>query len=102
MRAPGDASKASGSWCVESGLQRGLCRAAVARARLHAGARPGDRDDSTLAAIATVGISPAEACNASGPFNMLRNLGGAIGTSTLEAFVTKREDCHSIIINADV
>jgi hypothetical protein len=30
---------------------------------------------------------------------MLRNLGGAIGTSTLEAFVTKREDCHSIIIN---
>ena len=44
-----------------------------------------------LAAIAMVGISSAEAGSASGLFNMLRNLGGAIGTSALETFFTKRE-----------
>jgi DHA2 family multidrug resistance protein len=49
-----------------------------------------------------VGISPTEAGSASGLFNMLRNLGGAIGTSALETFFTKREDYHSFIINANV
>jgi DHA2 family multidrug resistance protein len=55
-----------------------------------------------LSAIAMVGISPAEAGGASGLFNMLRNLGGAIGTSALETFFTKREQYHSFIINSDV
>jgi DHA2 family multidrug resistance protein len=55
-----------------------------------------------LSAIAMVGISSAEAGSASGLFNMLRNLGGAIGTSALETFFTKREQFHSFIINADV
>jgi len=55
-----------------------------------------------LSAIAMVGISPAEAGGASGLFNMLRNLGGAIGTSMLETFFTKREQYHSFIINSDV
>jgi DHA2 family multidrug resistance protein len=55
-----------------------------------------------LAAIAMIGISPAQAGSASGLFNMLRNLGGAIGTSALETFFTKREQYHSFIINADV
>jgi DHA2 family multidrug resistance protein len=55
-----------------------------------------------LAAIAMVGISPAQAGSASGLFNMLRNLGGAIGTSVLETFFTKREQYHSFIINANV
>jgi DHA2 family multidrug resistance protein len=55
-----------------------------------------------LSAIAMVGISPAEAGGASGLFNMLRNLGGAIGTSVLETFFTKREQFHSFIINSDV
>jgi DHA2 family multidrug resistance protein len=55
-----------------------------------------------LAAIAMVGISPAEAGGASGLFNMLRNHGGAIGTSALESFFTKREQYHSFIIDADV
>jgi DHA2 family multidrug resistance protein len=55
-----------------------------------------------LAAIAMVGISPAEAGSASGLVNMLRNLGGAIGTSALETFFTKREQYHSFIINANV
>src|SRR6202162_5028044 len=55
-----------------------------------------------LAAIAVVGISPAEAGSASGLFNILGNLGGAIGTSALETFFTKREQYHSFIINAKV
>jgi DHA2 family multidrug resistance protein len=55
-----------------------------------------------LAAIAMVGISPSEAGAASGLFNMLRNLGGAIGTSALETFFTRREHYHSFIINAGV
>ncbi len=55
-----------------------------------------------LSAITMVGITAAEAGGASGLFNMLRNLGGAIGTSALETFFTKREQYHSFIINAHV
>jgi MFS transporter, DHA2 family, multidrug resistance protein len=55
-----------------------------------------------LSAIAMVGITPVEAAGASGLFNMLRNLGGAIGTSALETFFTKREQFHSFVINSDV
>jgi MFS transporter, DHA2 family, multidrug resistance protein len=55
-----------------------------------------------LSAIAMVGIGAVEAGAASGLFNMLRNLGGAIGTAALETFFTKREQYHSFIINADV
>jgi DHA2 family multidrug resistance protein len=53
-----------------------------------------------LSAIAMVGISQNEAGGASGLFNMLRNLGGAIGTAAIETFFTKREQYHSFIINA--
>ena len=53
-----------------------------------------------LSAIAMVGIAPDEAGAASGLFNMLRNLGGAIGTAAIETFFTKREQYHSFIINA--
>jgi DHA2 family multidrug resistance protein len=49
-----------------------------------------------------VGISPTEAGGASGLFNMLRNLGGAVGTSALGTFFTKREQYHSFIINSNV
>jgi DHA2 family multidrug resistance protein len=55
-----------------------------------------------LSAIAMVGLAPNEAGGASGLFNMLRNLGGAIGTATIETFFTKREQFHSFIINAHV
>lgn len=55
-----------------------------------------------LSAIAMVGIAPNEAGAASGLFNMLRNLGGAIGTAAIETFFTKREQYHSFIINAHV
>jgi len=55
-----------------------------------------------LSAIAMVGIAPAEAGAASGLFNMMRNLGGAIGTAAVETFLTKREQFHSFIINGHV
>jgi MFS transporter, DHA2 family, multidrug resistance protein len=55
-----------------------------------------------LSAVAMVGIQPGEAGAASGLFNMLRNLGGAVGTAAIETFVTKREQYHSFIINGHV
>ena len=39
---------------------------------------------------------------ASGLFNMMRNLGGAIGTAAIETFFTKREQYHSAIITPQV
>jgi MFS transporter, DHA2 family, multidrug resistance protein len=55
-----------------------------------------------ISAIAMVGIAPADAGAASGLFNMMRNLGGAIGTAMVETFFTKREQFHSAIINEHV
>jgi DHA2 family multidrug resistance protein len=55
-----------------------------------------------ISAIAMVGIAPEEAGAASGLFNMMRNLGGAIGTAAVETFFTKREQFHSAIITPDV
>jgi DHA2 family multidrug resistance protein len=55
-----------------------------------------------LSGIAMVGITPDEAGAASGLFNMLRNLGGAIGVAMTETFVTKREQYHSFIVNSHV
>jgi MFS transporter, DHA2 family, multidrug resistance protein len=54
-----------------------------------------------LSAIAMLGIAPHEAGGASGLFNMMRNLGGAIGTAAIETFFTKREQFHSAIITPD-
>ncbi len=55
-----------------------------------------------LTAIAMFGIAPKDAGNASGLFNMLRNLGGAVGTATLATIITKREQFHSNIIGQSV
>src|SRR5271154_6380059 len=55
-----------------------------------------------ISAIAMVGIAPVDAGAASGLFNMMRNLGGAIGTAAVETFFTKREQFHSAIINEHV
>jgi len=55
-----------------------------------------------ISAIAMVGIGPVEAGAASGLFNMMRNLGGAIGTAAVETYFTKREQFHSAIINEHV
>lgn len=55
-----------------------------------------------LAAIATLDIAAKDAANASSLFNMLRNLGGAIGTATLATIITKREQFHSNVIGQSV
>ena len=55
-----------------------------------------------LSSITTGGISPSEAGAASGLSNMLRNLGGAVGTATLATVLTKREQFHSNIIGQSV
>ncbi|MGA8402082.1 MAG: DHA2 family efflux MFS transporter permease subunit [Stellaceae bacterium] len=51
-----------------------------------------------ISAIALVGIAQSEAGTASGLFNMMRNLGGAIGTAAIETFFTRREQFHSAMI----
>jgi len=55
-----------------------------------------------LSAVAMVGITGEQAGDASGLFNMMRNLGGAIGTAVVETYFTQREQYHSFIINAHV
>ncbi len=55
-----------------------------------------------LTSIATGGIAAKDAANASGLFNMLRNLGGAVGTASLQTIITKREQFHSNIIGQSV
>jgi MFS transporter, DHA2 family, multidrug resistance protein len=55
-----------------------------------------------LSALALSGIAPADAAAASGISNMLRNLGGAVGTAILATVVTKREQFHSNIIGQPV
>jgi DHA2 family multidrug resistance protein len=59
----------------------------------------------TLAPLSNVSlgsIAPQDAPSASGISNMLRNLGGAIGTAVLATIVTKREQFHSNIIGQSV
>jgi DHA2 family multidrug resistance protein len=55
-----------------------------------------------ISAITTAGIGPGDAGAASGLSNMLRNLGGAVGTATLATILTKREQFHSNIIGQSV
>ncbi len=55
-----------------------------------------------ISAITTAGIAAGEAGAASGLSNMLRNLGGAVGTATLATILTKREQFHSNIIGQAV
>ncbi len=55
-----------------------------------------------ITAITTGGIAPSDAAAASGLTNMLRNLGGAVGTATLGTFLTKREQFHSNIIGQSI
>ncbi|MGO7718941.1 EmrB/QacA family drug resistance transporter, partial [Rhizobium johnstonii] len=51
-----------------------------------------------ITAITTAGIAPSDAAASSGLTNILRNLGGAVGTATLVTVLTKREQFHSNII----
>jgi DHA2 family multidrug resistance protein len=51
-----------------------------------------------LAQMATVGIAPAQAGNASALFNMVRNLGGSMGIALLSTLVQNREHYHFSVI----
>jgi DHA2 family multidrug resistance protein len=55
-----------------------------------------------ISMIATAGISFRDAGSASALFNMLRNLGGAIGIAVLQTFITNREKFHSAIMAPQV
>jgi len=55
-----------------------------------------------ISAITTAGLAASEAGAASGLSNMLRNLGGAVGTASLATILTKREQFHSNIIGQAV
>jgi MFS transporter, DHA2 family, multidrug resistance protein len=55
-----------------------------------------------LSAVATSGIEAENAGSASGLFNMMRNLGGAVGIALLQTFLTKREQYHSNVLMQSV
>ena len=55
-----------------------------------------------MSAIAVAGIERAYAGSASALFNMIRNMGGAIGIAVLQTFLTKREQFHSDVLTAQV
>jgi MFS transporter, DHA2 family, multidrug resistance protein len=55
-----------------------------------------------LTAIAMANIALKDTGAASGLLNMLRNLGGAVGTATLQTVITKREQFHSNVIGQAV
>ncbi len=55
-----------------------------------------------LSAIANAGIELANAGSASSLFNMMRNLGGAIGIALLQTFLAKREQFHSAVLTPQV
>jgi DHA2 family multidrug resistance protein len=55
-----------------------------------------------LAAISVAGIEREHAGSAAALFNMLRNLGGAIGIALLQTFLTKREQLHSDVLTSQV
>ena len=55
-----------------------------------------------LSAIAVAGIEREHAGSASALFNMIRNLGGAIGIAVLQTFLTDREQFHSEVLTGQV
>jgi MFS transporter, DHA2 family, multidrug resistance protein len=55
-----------------------------------------------LSAVATSGIEAENASSASALFNMMRNLGGAIGIAMLQTVLTKREQYHSNVLTQSV
>jgi DHA2 family multidrug resistance protein len=55
-----------------------------------------------LSAVATAGIETENAGSASALFNMMRNLGGAIGIAALQTLLTKREQYHSNVLMQSV
>src|SRR3546814_12495333 len=51
-----------------------------------------------LSAVTAAGIEKEDAGSASALFNMMRNLGGAVGIAMLQTFLTKREQFHSNVL----
>jgi MFS transporter, DHA2 family, multidrug resistance protein len=51
-----------------------------------------------LSAVATATIEAQNASSASALFNMMRNLGGAVGIAVLQTFLSKREQYHSNVL----
>jgi DHA2 family multidrug resistance protein len=48
-----------------------------------------------LSAMTTAGVEPEQAGNASALFNMMRNIGGSIGTAVASTLLVQREQFHS-------
>ena len=55
-----------------------------------------------LSGVATAGIEAENARSASALFNMIRNLGGAMGIAGLQTLLTKREQYHSNVLSQSV
>ncbi|HLY55917.1 MAG TPA: MDR family MFS transporter [Stellaceae bacterium] len=55
-----------------------------------------------LSALAVAGIARESAGTASALFNMMRNLGGAVGIAVLQTVLTKREQFHSSVLTENV
>jgi DHA2 family multidrug resistance protein len=55
-----------------------------------------------LSAIAVAGIEREHAGSAAALYNMMRNLGGAIGSAELQTFLTKREQFHSNVLTQQI
>ena len=55
-----------------------------------------------LSSVATAGMEAENAGSASALFNMMRNLGGAIGIAALQTLLTKREQYHSDVLSQQV
>jgi DHA2 family multidrug resistance protein len=55
-----------------------------------------------LSAIAVAGIDREQAGSAAALYNMIRNLGGAIGIAVLQTFMSKREQFHSDVLTGQV
>jgi DHA2 family multidrug resistance protein len=55
-----------------------------------------------ITTIATTGIARKDTGSASSLFNMMRNLGGAVGIAVVQTFITNREKFHSAILTPQV
>jgi DHA2 family multidrug resistance protein len=55
-----------------------------------------------LSAVTIAGIEHDNAPSASALFNMMRNLGGAVGIAVLQTFLTTREQFHSAMLSGYV
>ncbi|HEX3366057.1 MDR family MFS transporter [Phenylobacterium sp.] len=55
-----------------------------------------------LSAIAVAGIEREQAGSAAALYNMIRNLGGAIGIAVLQTVLSKREQFHSDVLTSQI